>query len=166
MLDSLLILSQCLWKHYGQKVVILVDEYDVPLDKAYQAGYYDDMVELLRNLFGQASTRIYPIILWPCRRIHLKRMTVVYNIPGTVYIHLTKPIPVIPFPDREGAFVMSDKILQDSLLILSQCLWKHYGQKVVILVDFPVRKAKIFIILHILDRVYTEIIQPRKNALL
>lgn len=34
--------------------MILIDEYDVPLDKAYQSGYYDDMVDLIRNLFGNA----------------------------------------------------------------------------------------------------------------
>ena len=51
---SLKTLSQLLYKHYGQKVIILIDEYDVPLDKAYQNGYYDDMVSLLRGLFGEA----------------------------------------------------------------------------------------------------------------
>lgn len=70
--DSLLILSQCLWKHYGQKAVILVDEYDVPLDKAYQAGYYDDMVELFRNLFGQAfktNDSLFLAVLTGCLRV-------------------------------------------------------------------------------------------------
>ena len=52
--DSLLMLSQFLQKHYGQGTVILIDEYDVPLDKAYQSGYYDSMVELIRVLFGNA----------------------------------------------------------------------------------------------------------------
>ena len=52
--DSLLILSQFLQKHYGQDTVMLIDEYDVPLDKAYRAGYYDSMVELIRVLFGNA----------------------------------------------------------------------------------------------------------------
>ena len=52
--DSLLILSQFLQKHYGQAAVMLIDEYDVPLDKAYRAGYYDSMVELIRVLFGNA----------------------------------------------------------------------------------------------------------------
>ena len=51
--NSLLILSQLLQKHYNQNVVILIDEYDVPLDKAYQSGYYDAMVELIRVLFGK-----------------------------------------------------------------------------------------------------------------
>ncbi|MDE6607767.1 MAG: AAA family ATPase, partial [Lachnospiraceae bacterium] len=51
---SLFILSGLLQKYYGQNVIILIDEYDVPLDKAFQAGYYDDMIGLIRGLFGQA----------------------------------------------------------------------------------------------------------------
>ena len=52
--DSLQMLSYLLQKHYGQDVIMLIDEYDVPLDKAYQLGYYDSMVELVRILFGNA----------------------------------------------------------------------------------------------------------------
>lgn len=52
--DSIRMLSQLLYKHYGQKVVILIDEYDVPLDKAFQNGYYKEMVSLIRGIFGQA----------------------------------------------------------------------------------------------------------------
>ncbi len=51
---SLKILSKLLYKHYGQKSIILIDEYDVPLDKAFQNGYYDEMVSLIRGLFGEA----------------------------------------------------------------------------------------------------------------
>ena len=54
LISSLQLLSQMLYKHYGQKVVILIDEYDVPLDKAFQNGYYKEMVSLIRGLFGQA----------------------------------------------------------------------------------------------------------------
>ena len=50
--DSLQILTQLLEKHYGQKVILLIDEYDVPLDKAFQQGYYNEMVSLLRNMLG------------------------------------------------------------------------------------------------------------------
>ena len=52
--SSLQTLSQLLEKYYGQKVIILIDEYDVPLDKAFQHGYYREMVVLIRGLFGQA----------------------------------------------------------------------------------------------------------------
>lgn len=52
--ESLWILCQSLYKHYGQKVVLLIDEYDVPLDKAQHFGYYDEMVKLIRNLYSRA----------------------------------------------------------------------------------------------------------------
>lgn len=53
-LESLKMLSYLLFQHYGQKVILLIDEYDVPLDKAFQHGYYEEMVALIRGLFGQA----------------------------------------------------------------------------------------------------------------
>lgn len=70
--NSLLFLSQLLHKHYGQKTVLLLDEYDVPLDKAYRSGYYDDMAELIRSLFGQAlktNNSLYFAVLTGCLRV-------------------------------------------------------------------------------------------------
>ena len=52
--SALKTLSELLYRHYGQKVIILIDEYDVPLDKAYQNGYYREMVAMIRSLFGEA----------------------------------------------------------------------------------------------------------------
>ena len=52
--SSLEVLSSLLCRHYEQKVILLIDEYDVPLDKAFQHGYYEEMVSLIRGLFGQA----------------------------------------------------------------------------------------------------------------
>ena len=52
--DALLKLSHCLYMHYQQKVIILIDEYDVPLQSAYTNGYYDEMVDFLRNVFSSA----------------------------------------------------------------------------------------------------------------
>ena len=52
--ESLKMLSSLLYQHYGQKTILLIDEYDVPLDKAFQHGYYKEMVALIRGLFGQA----------------------------------------------------------------------------------------------------------------
>lgn len=69
---SLKTLSQLLFKHYGQKVVLLIDEYDVPLDKAFQAGYYDEMVSLIRNVLGnvlKSNDNLYFAVLTGCLRI-------------------------------------------------------------------------------------------------
>ena len=69
---SLKILSQLLEKHYGRKTILLIDEYDVPLDKAFQAGYYDEMVSLIRNLLGNAlktNDSLYFAVLTGCLRI-------------------------------------------------------------------------------------------------
>lgn len=52
--ESLLTISLCLRKYYHQKVIILIDEYDVPLQAAYQHNYYDEMVEFLRNVFSSS----------------------------------------------------------------------------------------------------------------
>ena len=51
---SLKMLSSLLYQHYGQKVILLIDEYDVPLDKAFQHGYYKEMAALIRSLFSRA----------------------------------------------------------------------------------------------------------------
>ena len=70
--DSLRTLSQLLFKHYGQKVILLIDEYDVPLDKAFQTGYYDEMASLIRNMLGNAlktSDSLYFAVLTGCLRI-------------------------------------------------------------------------------------------------
>lgn len=58
---ALLILTVLLEKHYGKKAVLLIDEYDVPLDaKAFQYGYYDEMVSLIRNMFEMFLTNSSP----------------------------------------------------------------------------------------------------------
>lgn len=70
--DSLRTLTRLLHKHYGQKVVLLIDEYDVPLDKAQISGYYDEMISLIRNLFGQAlksNDSLFFAVLTGCLRV-------------------------------------------------------------------------------------------------
>ena len=52
--NSLKTLSRCLYNHYHKKVIILIDEYDVPLQSAYNNGYYDEMVDFLRSMFSSA----------------------------------------------------------------------------------------------------------------
>ena len=72
LVSSLQILSQLLYKHFGQKTVILIDEYDVPLDKAFQHGYYKEMVLMIRGVFGQAlktNDSLYFAVLTGCLRV-------------------------------------------------------------------------------------------------
>lgn len=69
---SLKTISRCLYNHYHQKVIILIDEYDVPLQSAYQNNYYDEMVEFLRNVFSSAlktNDALEKGILTGCLRI-------------------------------------------------------------------------------------------------
>ena len=47
-------LSECLFKYHGEKAIILIDEYDVPLENAYFEGFYDEMIDFIRSLFESA----------------------------------------------------------------------------------------------------------------
>ncbi|MCI9221082.1 MAG: AAA family ATPase [Lachnospiraceae bacterium] len=70
--SGLLTLCNLLHKHYGQKVILLIDEYDVPLDKAQNYGYYDQMVSLIRSLFSQALKTNHSLalaVLTGCLRV-------------------------------------------------------------------------------------------------
>ncbi|MDY2752330.1 MAG: AAA family ATPase [Blautia obeum] len=69
---SLKVLSELLEKHYERKVILLIDEYDVPLSKAFDQGYYDQMIVLIRNLFQQAlktNDSLEFAVLTGCMRI-------------------------------------------------------------------------------------------------
>ena len=82
--ESFRMLSNLLQKHYDQKVVILIDEYDVPLDKAYHFGYYDEMVELIRKLLGQALKTNHAVqlaVLTGCLRVSKESIFTVLNNP-------------------------------------------------------------------------------------
>lgn len=71
-LGSLRLISRLLYRHYGQRVIILIDEYDVPLAKASENGYYDKMVNLMRGFLGQAlksNENLMFAVLTGCMRI-------------------------------------------------------------------------------------------------
>jgi len=70
--SSLRLLTRLLCRHYGLPVIVLIDEYDVPLDKAYQNGYYPQMVRLIRSLFSQSlktNKNLEFAVLTGCLRI-------------------------------------------------------------------------------------------------
>ncbi len=70
--DSLRILSEMLEKHHNSKVILLIDEYDVPLARAHANGYYDQMISLIRSLLGEAlktNNSLKLAVLTGCLRI-------------------------------------------------------------------------------------------------
>lgn len=72
LMNGLLTLSALIQRHYNRKVIILIDEYDVPLSKANENGYYDSMVSLIRNIFSQAlktNESLYFAVLTGCLRV-------------------------------------------------------------------------------------------------
>ena len=72
LMNSLRLLSNVLCQYYGKKVIILIDEYDVPLAKANEKGYYDQMVTLIKNMFEQAlktNDNLYFGVLTGCLRV-------------------------------------------------------------------------------------------------
>ena len=82
--NSLQLLSKLLERHYGQKTIILIDEYDVPLDKAYAHGYYPQMVDLIRAMFNAAlktNSSLFFAVLTGCLRVSKESIFTGLNNP-------------------------------------------------------------------------------------
>ena len=109
--DSLRMLSKLLFKHFGQKVVILIDEYDVPLDKAFQNGYYKEMVSLIRGLFGQAlktNEFLQFAVLTGCLRISKESIFTGLNNFKVMSITDSRFDEQFGFTDKEVRRLLSD----------------------------------------------------------
>ena len=111
LISSLQLLSQLLYKHYGKKVVILIDEYDVPLDKAFQNGYYKEMVSLIRGLFGQAlktNEFLQFAVLTGCLRISKESIFTGLNNFKVMSITDSRFYEQFGFTDSEVKNLLSD----------------------------------------------------------
>ncbi len=118
--DSLSILSEMLEKHYGKKVVLLIDEYDVPLARAHANGYYDKMVSLMRSMLGAAlktNTSLEFAVLTGCLRI--SKESIFTGMNNLRVLSITD--------DRcDGYFGFSDGEVKDLLAYFG--LSEHYGE--------------------------------------
>ena len=107
---SLKIRSDLLCRHYGKGVILLIDEYDVPLDKAFQYGYYDQMVSLLRIVFGnvlKTNSSLYFAVLTGCLRISKESIFTGLNNLKTLTITNAQFDEYFGFTDKEVREMLS-----------------------------------------------------------
>lgn len=115
LISSLQVLSQLLYKHFGQKTVILIDEYDVPLNKAFQNGYYREMVSLIRGFFGMAlktNNCLQFAVLTGCLRITKESIFTGLNNFKVLSILDSRSDEQFGFTDCEVMKIMKDYNLE------------------------------------------------------
>lgn len=113
---SLQTLSELLYKHHCRKTVILIDEYDVPLDKAFENGYYKEMVSLIRGIFGMAlktNDSLQFAVLTGCLRISKESIFTGLNNFEVLSILNTQYDEAFGFTDGEVKQILEDYNLSD-----------------------------------------------------
>ena len=113
--DSLYMLTKLAATHYNQKAILLIDEYDVPLDKAYQHGYYDKMLDLIRTMFGTAlktNDSLYFAVMTGCLRVSKESIFTGLNNLKVHSIADTQFDEFFGFTDHEVEVVLRDYGLQ------------------------------------------------------
>ena len=113
---SLKKLSELLYQYYGKKVIILIDEYDVPLDKAFQHGYYKEMVSLIRGLFGETlktNEFLQFAVLTGCLRVSKESIFTGLNNFKIYAIDDVRYDEEFGFTNQEVAKLLSDYNLQE-----------------------------------------------------
>lgn len=109
--NSLKTLSRFLYKHYDRKTIIIIDEYDVPLDKAFQNGYYKEMVALIKGIFGQAlktNDFLQFAILTGCLRISKESIFTGLNNFEVLSILNVQYDECFGFTDAEARKILKD----------------------------------------------------------
>ena len=116
LISGIQMLSHLLYKHYGQKTVILIDEYDVPLDKAFENGYYKEMVSLIRGIFGMAlktNDSLQFAVLTGCLRISKESIFTGLNNFEVLSVLNTQYDEAFGFTDGEVKQILEDYDLSD-----------------------------------------------------
>lgn len=122
-LGSLKFLSECLFRFYGRKAVILIDEYDVPLENAYFSGFYDRMVSVIRALFESAlKTNDYLefAVVTGCLRISKESIFTGLNNLNVVSITSDSFAEHFGFVPEEVEQMLKDYGLEDNLETVKQ----------------------------------------------
>ena len=115
-MSSIKTLSDLLYKQYGKKVVILIDEYDVPLDKAFQYGYYREMVYFIRGLLGEVlktNDSLAFAVLTGCLRVSKESIITGLNNFKILSITDTRFDEQFGFTDTEVRTLLSDYQMED-----------------------------------------------------
>ena len=115
-MSSIKTLSDLLYKQYGKKVVILIDEYDVPLDKAFQYGYYREMLHFIRGLLGEVlktNDSLAFAALTGCLRVSKESIFTGLNNFKILSITDTRFDEQFGFTDTEVRTLLSDYQMED-----------------------------------------------------
>ena len=115
--DSLHTLSRFLAKHHGRKVILLIDEYDVPLDKAFRSGYYDEMISLIRGMFSNAlktNDSLQFAVLTGCLRISKESIFTGLNNLNVLSVTDVQYDDYFGFTDREVREMLEYYDISDS----------------------------------------------------
>ncbi len=114
--DSLKMFCTLLEKHYGQKAILLIDEYDVPLDKAYEHGFYPQMIDLIRAMLGSAlktNSSLFFAVLTGCLRVSKESIFTGLNNLKAHSISDTRYDEYFGFTDEEVRKMFSDYGFED-----------------------------------------------------
>ncbi|MCM1124554.1 MAG: ATP-binding protein [Eubacterium sp.] len=117
LIESMKTLSNLLWKHYGRKVILLIDEYDVPLAKAKEKGYYDQMIVLVRSFFEQAlktNDHLYFAVMTGCLRVAKESIFTGLNNLKVLSVTSVKFEEYFGFTDEEVMEMLAYYDLADS----------------------------------------------------
>lgn len=123
LIGSLKTLSQLLQKHYGKKILILIDEYDVPLAKASEQGYYDKMVFLIRSIFEKAlktNDSLYFAVLTGCLRVSKESIFTGFNNPKMLTIMDVQFDEYFGFTDYEIREILDYYDLGDAYKVIKE----------------------------------------------